>query len=77
MTKTVALSDDAYDLLARLKRPGESFSDVVRDLAARRRPSIREVGGILAGDARHWDAFAKRRRAARAKTAGRVDLKES
>lgn len=28
--KTIALSHDAYERLLRLKRPGESFSDVVR-----------------------------------------------
>ena len=31
-TKTVSLSDDAYERLAAEKREGESFSDVVRRL---------------------------------------------
>ena len=33
MTKTISLSDDAYDALAAAKRPGESFSEVARRLA--------------------------------------------
>ena len=34
MPKTVQLSEDAYATLAALKRPGESFSDTVKRLAA-------------------------------------------
>lgn len=33
MSKTVALSDEAYAALARLKRPGESFSQLALRLA--------------------------------------------
>lgn len=33
MTKTVSLSDEAYEALSRAKRPGESFSDVAMRLA--------------------------------------------
>ena len=33
MTKTISLSDDAYDALSAAKRPGESFSEVARRLA--------------------------------------------
>ncbi|MBI1969821.1 antitoxin VapB family protein [Candidatus Woesearchaeota archaeon] len=29
MTRVISLSDDAYELLKKLKRPGESFSKVV------------------------------------------------
>jgi predicted CopG family antitoxin len=36
MTKVVQLADDAYEALARQKRPGESFSDVVRRAFPRR-----------------------------------------
>lgn len=34
MPRTVQLSEDAYATLAALKRPGESFSDTVKRLAA-------------------------------------------
>lgn len=30
MAKTIAVSDDVYQLLRRVKLPGESFSDVIR-----------------------------------------------
>jgi predicted CopG family antitoxin len=33
LTKTISLADDAYDALASVKRPGESFSDLARRLA--------------------------------------------
>lgn len=34
MPRTVQLSDEAYATLSALKRPGESFSDTVKRLAA-------------------------------------------
>ena len=33
MTKTISLSDEAYDALSIAKRPGESFSELARRLA--------------------------------------------
>lgn len=47
MTKTIGLSDDAYEALATVKHPGESFSDVTRRLVAehRKRRSITESAG--------------------------------
>ncbi len=30
MAKNIAVSDDVYDLLRKVKLPGESFSDVIR-----------------------------------------------
>jgi predicted CopG family antitoxin len=30
MAKTIAVSDDVYELLRKVKLPGESFSDVIR-----------------------------------------------
>jgi predicted CopG family antitoxin len=38
MTKMVQLSNDAYAVLKRAKRPDESFSDVVLRLAPRPKP---------------------------------------
>lgn len=33
MTKTLSLADDAYEALRRVKRPGESYSDLARRVA--------------------------------------------
>jgi len=33
MTRTVSLADDAYEALVRVKRPGESFSELARRAA--------------------------------------------
>lgn len=45
MPKQVQLSDDAYATLSALKAPGESFSDVVRRLAARKNlMDLRQLG---------------------------------
>lgn len=43
--KMVALDQEAYDRLKRLKRPGESFSDVVKRVTARKRP-LTALAGI-------------------------------
>jgi hypothetical protein len=52
MPKQVQLSDEAYATLAALKAPGESFSDVVRRLAARKDlMALRQLGSRIAG----WD----------------------
>lgn len=47
MTRTIGLADDAYEALAGLKRPNESFSDLVRRLIVdrRRKPSIMDSAG--------------------------------
>lgn len=45
MSKVVQLSDEAYGLLRTLKRPGESFSDVVMRVAGGR--SLRELQKIV------------------------------
>jgi predicted CopG family antitoxin len=52
VARTISLSEDAYQALAASKRPGESFSDVVRRLVRRR--SLSDLVGIVdrkAGDA--------------------------
>jgi len=43
--KTITISLEAYEALLRLKRPGESFSDVILRLA-RRIPDLSELEGV-------------------------------
>jgi len=54
-TRTISLSDDAYESLSAAKRPGESFSDVVRRLARRR--SLTDLADVV--DRRAADAIAQ------------------
>ena len=53
-SKTVALDQEAYELLKRQKRPEESFSDTVKRLARPRRP-ISTFGGM-------WSDMSERER---------------
>lgn len=76
MAKIVALADEVYEGLARLKKPGQSFSDVVRILTQEHRPRLREVYGSLQEDDEYWEAFARARREARRRSARRVELEE-
>ncbi|WP_074796342.1 antitoxin VapB family protein [Haloferax larsenii] len=48
MSKSIRLSEDAYERLAAHKREGETFSDVVLRLAGER--SLIEIAGILSDD---------------------------
>jgi predicted CopG family antitoxin len=51
MTKIVSLSDKAYEALKKLKRDGESFSDVVRRLTSEEEAnSLLPFAGKWAGD---------------------------
>ena len=51
MTKVVSLSKKAYQTLKDLKRPNESFSDVVLRVAGeRKKKSLLEFSGKWAGD---------------------------
>ena len=47
-TKTISLSEDAYERLRAMKREGESFSDVVRRLA--RGVRLSEFHGALSSE---------------------------
>lgn len=49
MTKTITISDDAYEVLSRNKNEGESFSDVILRLASKR--TIKELAGVWSD----WD----------------------
>jgi len=44
-TRNISISDEAYQRLASLKRPNESFTDVINRLTGRR--SILELTGVL------------------------------
>jgi predicted CopG family antitoxin len=48
MSKSIRLSEDAYERLAAHKRADETFSDVVLRLAGER--SLMEIAGILSDD---------------------------
>jgi len=44
-SRTLNITEDAYDLLASLKGPRESFTDVIKRLAGER--SLFEIVGVL------------------------------
>lgn len=46
-TKTISIREEVYDILARLKRENESFSDVIWKLAKKRKPNLRDYFGSL------------------------------
>ncbi|MFT4308734.1 MAG: antitoxin VapB family protein [Candidatus Woesearchaeota archaeon] len=43
-TKTISISEDAYAILASRKKPGESFSDVIRKFG---KGALSNLAGIL------------------------------
>jgi predicted CopG family antitoxin len=64
MSKSIRLSEDAYERLAAHKREDETFSDVVLRLAGER--SLMEIAGILTDEeADSMRAAVKERRAHR------------
>ena len=51
MTKVISLSEKAYETLKSMKKPGESFSDVVIRVASKeKKRSILEFAGTWKGD---------------------------
>jgi len=44
VARTIMVSDEVYEMLKKLKRPGESFSDVIKKLISRR-GSLLEIAG--------------------------------
>jgi len=63
MTKTISLSDEAYDALSAAKRPSESFTEVVRRLA--RLAALEDVfdpAFRLEGDGSTWKVDTRRAR---------------
>ena len=51
MTKVISLSEKAYETLKSMKKPGESFSDVIlRIEKEKKKKSLLEFTGTWAGD---------------------------
>ena len=51
MTKVISLSEKAYETLKEMKKPGESFSDVVLRVAIeKKKKSLLEFSGKWVGD---------------------------
>lgn len=50
--KTLTISEDAYESLARLKKPGESFTDVINRITrqAQKKPLSEFAGKLLDED---------------------------
>jgi len=61
-TKTITLSEDAYESLRMLKQVRESFSDVVRRLTVRK-PLTEFAGLLAAGEANQLAAVVREGRA--------------
>lgn len=65
-SRTIAVDEEAYALLRSKKRPGESFSDVVKRLGTPRRPLADFVGiwkDMPEADFRKIDAIIRKGRA--------------
>lgn len=77
VAKTIALDAEAYELLARSKRPGETFSEVVRRTL--RPPSeILDLAGSLSDTpAEVWEQVTRERRAHRRRDENRRARLES
>ena len=52
MAKNIAVSDDVYELLSRLKLPNESFSDTIKRLA--KKPKLSEIAGSKTVTKEEW-----------------------
>lgn len=71
MAKTIAISDDVYEMLSKAKMKGESFSDVIRRLLKQRR--ISDVPKILDdGDVEVIKSLVEKQRAADAERLRRI-----
>lgn len=57
MSRTVAVSDDVYEFLSKLKRSDESFSDVIRSL--KRRTKLSDISGSKTVTREEWQKVTK------------------
>ena len=74
LARTIAISDEVYELLKRAKLPGESFSTVIkRNL---RRGKLSEIVGTAILTSEDWDATKRAMASAEALTAKRLSGKE-
>ena len=58
MVKTIAISDELYKLLKRLKRPGESFTDVILR-SIKHSSSILDIAGKKTIPLEEWEKIKK------------------
>ena len=58
MTKTIAVSDDVYELLSKSKLPNESFSDVIRR-ALKRGMRLSDIAGSRTATREDWERVSK------------------
>lgn len=54
-TKTISIRDEVYEMLRKLRREDESFSDTISRLARAETVDIGEYLGILSGEAMKLD----------------------
>jgi len=59
MTKVISLSDDAYSELEKLKREGDSFSDVVLELTKKEKKPLSYFFGKWPGPKEELDQLEK------------------
>ena len=57
MAKAIAVSDDVYELLSRIKLPEESFSDVIR--RSLRRGKLSEIAGSKTISKEEWEKMSR------------------
>jgi predicted CopG family antitoxin len=73
--KTVGLDREAYDALRREKKPGESFSEVVKRLTRKRRPLFEFAGrwkAVPRSEVKEFESAIRAVRQADLEQAGRV-----
>lgn len=70
MAKTVAISDEVYEMLRKSRLPGESYSAAIRRILKRNKLS--DIAGSRTLSLRDWEEAKAYLRAAEAKTAQKL-----